>query len=684
MASIDGTIGDNILDSLSTNDRIRGGSGNDTYRFSGSFGSDEISDFGLAIDGGGNDLIELIGIGAANVRMSTSNDSELNIYVVDANGTIISSIEVENHFFSLNYRMETLKFGDGSSLNLTGGLTVQGTQGQSNVLATKFDDVLISSAGSETLIGGSGNDTYRFSGSFGIDTIRDYSVYIDGGGSDAVELAGVAASNVRISRRDGSTDLDISVVDANGQTVSSVSIDAHFSGGSYQIETLRLGDGTSINLTGPLTVQGVRDESNVTATTLADTLIASAWNENLVGGSGDDNYRFTAGFGFDTIQDNSLYIGGGGNDLIDMSSISSANIRMSRSSDELVISVVDANGAAVSSVSVSNHFDGGDYLVETLRTSAGDLALTGGLTVQGTRNQTTLAATTFDDTVIVSSWNEALQGGAGNDTYRFSTGFGTDTLREAGGAERIVLDSSINLADVRIARASLGSSDLVIGLADASETLTSKVTIQRYFDGGDYKVEELQLADGSVWSIDALLANVGGGPGADSIASRPGSTVIDSGDGDDSITDLWGNNTVNGGNGNDRMTMGDGEDILNGAGGKDWLHGGKGLDTLTGGAGKDRFVFTSIEDSLVFARDKITDFKSKQDKIDLRAIDADIDGTGGNQNFKYIGSKKFSGKDGELQFKKGILSGDVNGDKVADFQIELFGLKKMLVGDFIL
>jgi serralysin len=80
----------------------------------------------------------------------------------------------------------------------------------------------------------------------------------------------------------------------------------------------------------------------------------------------------------------------------------------------------------------------------------------------------------------------------------------------------------------------------------------------------------------------------------------------------------------------------------------------------------------------------ITDFKRGSDRIDLRAIDADIDGTAGNQTFKFIGTKKFSGKDGELRFKNGVLSADVNGDKVADFQLEISKIKVMSSGDFIL
>ncbi len=77
----------------------------------------------------------------------------------------------------------------------------------------------------------------------------------------------------------------------------------------------------------------------------------------------------------------------------------------------------------------------------------------------------------------------------------------------------------------------------------------------------------------------------------------------------------------------------------------------------------------------------ITDFRTG-DKIDLRAIDADTDGTAGDQAFRYIGSAAFSGVDGQLRYANGILSGDLNGDKVADFQIALSNVRALAATDF--
>jgi hypothetical protein len=76
----------------------------------------------------------------------------------------------------------------------------------------------------------------------------------------------------------------------------------------------------------------------------------------------------------------------------------------------------------------------------------------------------------------------------------------------------------------------------------------------------------------------------------------------------------------------------------------------------------------------------ITDFQHGQDTIDLSTIDA-VRG-GGNQKFSWIGSDAFSGDAGELRFARGLIQGDTDGDKRADFEIRVTG--SVTAGDLIL
>ena len=128
-----------------------------------------------------------------------------------------------------------------------------------------------------------------------------------------------------------------------------------------------------------------------------------------------------------------------------------------------------------------------------------------------------------------------------------------------------------------------------------------------------------------------------------------------------------------GSSGSDTYTGTRFSDRIKGGAGSDKLTGGAGADDLWGGEGTDTFIFKSVGESTVKSsgRDTIFDFSVQQkDKIHLSSIDANSL-KGGNQAFEFIGTRAFSGEAGELQYRKAssdtYVSGDVNGDKIADF-----------------
>jgi Ca2+-binding RTX toxin-like protein len=151
----------------------------------------------------------------------------------------------------------------------------------------------------------------------------------------------------------------------------------------------------------------------------------------------------------------------------------------------------------------------------------------------------------------------------------------------------------------------------------------------------------------------------------------------------DRVFGLAGDDVIDGRGGNDRIDGGAGNDTLTGGSGKDILIGGLGRDILNGGTGADIFDFNTVRESVVgSSRDVVTFVRTEGDKIDLSTIDADTDGTPGNQAFTWIGAKAFSGLAGQLRFAGGILSGDINGDKKADFEIRVKGT--LVAADIIL
>lgn len=154
------------------------------------------------------------------------------------------------------------------------------------------------------------------------------------------------------------------------------------------------------------------------------------------------------------------------------------------------------------------------------------------------------------------------------------------------------------------------------------------------------------------------------------------------GAGNDTILGNIAANSLQGNGGADKLYGRSGNDVLSGGSGKDMLYGSSGVDKLYGGSGADMFVFKSISDSLVTARDSIRDFKRGEDHIDLRSIDANVN-VSGNQAFKFIGRSAFTGA-GQLKFASGILSADVNGDKIVDFAVSVVGHTSLSKYDFYL
>jgi Ca2+-binding RTX toxin-like protein len=149
------------------------------------------------------------------------------------------------------------------------------------------------------------------------------------------------------------------------------------------------------------------------------------------------------------------------------------------------------------------------------------------------------------------------------------------------------------------------------------------------------------------------------------------------------------NNVLEGTTGNNVLRGRGGDDTLSGHLGNDVLVGGIGRDVEIGGEGADRFDFNAPRESGTTSatRDQIVGFEQGADVIDFSTIDANT-AARGNQAFTFIGDVGFHGVAGELRQQSvdanTIVSGDINGDSVADFQIELNGAFTLTPNDFIL
>ncbi|WP_052120505.1 calcium-binding protein [Inquilinus limosus] len=253
--------------------------------------------------------------------------------------------------------------------------------------------------------------------------------------------------------------------------------------------------------------------------------------------------------------------------------------------------------------------------------------------------------------------NDVIHGANGDD--RIDGGTGADTLYGDAGNDTIT--------------GGLGN-DVIVGGAGADIMIGGAGNDTYYVDNfGDRTQEQ---ADGGIdWVVSTKSWTLADNVENLMLAAGSGSQGV----GNAAANTIWGNETANG------LAGLAGNDILDGKAGNDVLDGGAGTDTLTGGAGADSFRFQSIAHSVVGAgRDVITDFSHSQgDKIDLHYIDANTK-VAGDQAFSFIGSANFTGVAGQLHFQGGILSGDINGDGHADFEIQVKGAATLVIGDFVL
>lgn len=282
-----------------------------------------------------------------------------------------------------------------------------------------------------------------------------------------------------------------------------------------------------------------------------------------------------------------------------------------------------------------------------------NLNLIGVTAINGTGN-------TLNNIIIGNSGNNILSGGVGNDTL--DGGLGNDTVSGGEGNDTYIVDA---ITDVILV--DTGGTDMVIVKYDVS-------------------LETFTLASSLENLTNQCLRSLTG------VGNYQNNIMI----------------------GNDFGS------VFNGMAGDDTLIGGLQSDFLTGGLGKDilvgginstlnpvfildEFRFENIAESQVGAnRDVIVDFiHINGDIINLSFIDANINLLN-DQAFNFIGSNSFSGMAGELHYiagnvsgtydigsgsvayTGGILSGDVNGDAVADFEIALVGITALTTSDFFL
>lgn len=506
------------------------------------------------------------------------------------------------------------------NLTLGGTAAINGT-------GNALNNLIIGNASNNILNGGAGNDQ------------------MSGGAGDDVLFGNIGAD-----RMNGGTGNDTYYVDNAGDAVVETStlpneIDKVISSVSYALSA----NVENLALTGTADINGTGNALNNTLTgnAGANVLSGGAGNDALVGGAGNDT--LIGGTGLDT------FAGGAGDDTYYVDdSLPATVLAITGQAGNYVSGGMNATyTSAAGNWSVNSLFDlTGDGIVDRLSFYYLNV-LNGGLEVHffnlsiGTDQLgTNLAPGTYLNAQRTSF---ASPGSAGLDFSMEGRGYntvsGSFTIHsiniDYSGATPILRSLSMTFSESGSPTEPALTGSLRYNLPPG--TLGEQVT-ERANEGTDRVISSVSYA---------LSANV------------------------ENLT-LSGAAAINGtGNILDNIIVGNGAANI--------LTGGAGKDTLTGGLGADTFDFNAITDSAVGVNcDRITDFLSGTDKIDLSTIDAIAGAGAANDAFTFIDTAAFSAA-GQVRFANGVLYGNTDADTATiEFQIALTGVTNLTAADILL
>ncbi|MDO8742744.1 MAG: putative Ig domain-containing protein [bacterium] len=511
-----GDDGNNTLEGRTGNDAMYGGEGSDVYIFNPGDGQDKIYDIDSAA--GNRDTIRFgAGIAASDISLVRSN----NDLVFDIGGAG-DSLTIWNWGDGVDTRIELVEFVDGTvwdSADLQErtaelrGLPIIGSDAADDLYAWADEEVamlgmggndyLSGSAGRDSIDGGAGNDEAyggdgddMLIGGGGVDIL-------DGGAGNDVIHAGDHAGAVFdgptvIAVEEDGTIPSATLVGGSGEYLLQGTISAANSSGGDDYDFYRfanLSAGTVLSA-----ANFSQFESRMGLYDAFGNLLVE--NDYADGEGGSLNYDDPA-FQYDILADGDYYLAIASYD----SELPADPFTASTSSSD-----VSEMGGYLATVSFS-----GGYVTPALSSA-----------------------------IIGGPGDDVIYGGIGNDTYRFWSGDGQDTITDhdatPGNLDVLSLEDALPEDVVLVA----GGNDLIVNVGGAGDS----ITVKNWRLAGDtsYRVEQIAFADGTTWDEAALLDQVGSNvnhaplatPVADQLATQgetfafavPADSFVDSDAGD--------------------------------------------------------------------------------------------------------------------------------------------------------
>jgi Ca2+-binding RTX toxin-like protein len=547
-----GSVGNDILHGGAGNDSLSGNSGNDLL--DGGIGDDSLA------GGQGNDTYEIDSAADQVIELAGEGDD-----IVNTSGSYVLSANIENILLKGSNSINAT----GNSLNnhLTGNSAdniLDGAQGA---------DILQGGAGNDIYLVDNTGDSVVENADGGVDEVRSTFSYTLGNnlenltllGNAAINATGNAAVNVltgnsAANQLDGGLGADILlggvgddtyIVDDAGDSVFEIQGEGNDTVRSTKSYTLT-NNVENLVLLGSASLNGTGNSlaNNLTGNSGNNTLDGAAGADVMSGGAGNDIYVV------DDVNDVAIESSNQGSDVLraSVSFVLGANIeRLELTGTGAINGTGNSLSNGILGNDASNWLDGGigaDYLtggrgddvyivdqsadvvteflaqgIDEVRSSVGwvlganleNITLTGSAAIFATGNElnnvmvgngaaNTLIGNQGNDILDGRAGADKLTGGVGNDTYIVGRGYGAELITEsdstAGNTD--VVQFQAGIATEQLWFRHLGN-DLEVSIIGTND----KATIQNWYLGGQYHVEQFKTADGHVLAdsqVEALVS----------------------------------------------------------------------------------------------------------------------------------------------------------------------------------
>ena len=527
-----GGVGDDILDGGAGRDRMAGGAGNDSYVV------DNTGDVVVELPGEGTDTVQssvsltlsanvenLTLLGATNISgtgnaldnllIGNIGNNALNgglgadaligglgndTYHVDSAGDAVTEGVDEGTdrviagiSYTLGAQVENLTLMGFEAINGTGNEqnnVIVGNSGDNVLSGLGGNDNLSGGSGSDSLFGGDGNDTLN--GNAGDDSMTggpgNDTYYVDSDGDIVAEAMNEGTDRVIASishtlapQVENLTLMGTDAISGTGNELGNVIVGS--SGGNV--------------------LSGLDGNDSLSGGIGSDVLLGGEGNDTLNGNAGDDS--MAGGLGNDT-----YYVDSVGDIVAEA---------MDEGTDRVIAAISHTLGDQVENLTLTGAGDingtGNELNNVIVGSSGGNVlsglggndTLSGGIgsdILFGGEGNDTLNGIAGDDTLDGGAGNDRLAGGQGNDTYRLGRDDGADTVVEN--------DATAGNTDVAQFLAGIGADQIWLrhvgrNLEAGIIGTTDKLTVQNWYLGEQYHVEQFRAADGKLL-LDSQVENL--------------------------------------------------------------------------------------------------------------------------------------------------------------------------------